>query len=128
MSETRTGYEARSVLTAINEAAFQDQVLRLARYNGWMAFHDNATNARRTCPHCGEAIRQPRNVSGWPDIVLAQRNRPLWIVELKSQRGRMTPQQASWIDTLRTATGVRAEVWRPDDFDRICALLRRRSE
>jgi len=81
--------------------------------NGWLVFHP--FDSRRSEP-------------GFPDIVLAQRNRPLWIVELKSLRGRMTAQQSVWIDTLRAATGVRAEVWRPDDFDRICALLRRRSE
>lgn len=102
--------EARQSLTAIDEKAFQRMVMDLARYNGWRVYH--TFDARRSEP-------------GFPDLVIAQRNRPLWLVELKSLRGRVTPAQWSWIDTLRTATGVRSEVWRPDDWERIVAILSR---
>jgi hypothetical protein len=101
---------ARAVPEPINEAAFQRMIMDLARYNGWRVYHTH--DSRRSEP-------------GFPDLVIARRNSPLWLVELKSPRGRMTPAQWSWIDTLRTATGVRSEVWRPDDFDRIAAILSR---
>lgn len=104
--------EAQSIVTAINEKAFLQMVTDLARYNGWMTYHP---------------WRSDKSTPGWPDLVIAQRNRPLWLVELKTLRGRMTPAQWSWIDTLRTATGVRSEVWKPDDWERIVAILSRGS-
>lgn len=84
------------------EAAFMTAVRRQARIWGWRVYHTH---------------RSDRSDPGWPDLVLAHpKHRLLLVVELKSEKGRVTPDQRIWLDLL-TACGVDARVWRPDDLD-----------
>lgn len=113
---------------AVAEAAFQAQVIEIATLYGWLSFHDY--DSRRSTP-------------GFPDLVLV-RAPEIIFAELKSQRGRVRPEQGKWLAHL-TAVGVEVEnvlaaataagahsslavdthVWRPDDFDDIIARLSR---
>ena len=49
-------------------------------------------------------------------------------VELKSNTGKVKPEQQEWIDALNLIPGTRAYVWRPSDFDAATAVLSRKPE
>lgn len=96
----------------------------LLRYLGvGPIFHDEATNAPRCCTSCGADLPVLRNPPGFPDLVFVAGS-TLWLVELKTDRGRTTPPQQAWIDALRSVTRVRVAVWRPRDLETIVYLLR----
>ncbi len=83
----------------MTERELQDAVVELARYSGWMVYH--TYDSRRSEP-------------GFPDLVLAKRRRLLFI-ELKSERGKVRPEQDAWLKTL-TEAGATAFVWRPQQW------------
>jgi hypothetical protein len=112
----------------IAEDALQEQVLHIAELYGWLAYHTH--DSRRSQP-------------GFPDLVLI-RSPELIFAELKSERGRVRPDQAKWLAHLTgltvevenvlahlTAVGgnsslaIDSYVWRPSDFDDIVARLSR---
>jgi len=84
---------------AMTEAELQAVVLAAAKRLGWLAYHTH--DSRRSQP-------------GFPDLVLVRREVILYR-ELKTMRGRLTPDQQVWIRALADA-GVDAAVWRPSDW------------
>ncbi|MEW6583441.1 MAG: VRR-NUC domain-containing protein, partial [Actinomycetota bacterium] len=56
---------------ALSEAAFQDQVVDLARLRGWLVYH---------------TFDSRHSAAGFPDLILARGDR-LVAAELKTQRG-----------------------------------------
>jgi hypothetical protein len=56
---------------------------------------------------------------GTPDFVLA-RGGVVLLAELKTDRGRPTPDQVAWLG----AAGGHGRLWRPADWDAILATLR----
>lgn len=90
---------------------------------GWMVWHDNANNAPRACHACHAPMNLPRNAPGFPDIV-AVRGEDLWFVELKSDRGRLSEHQRTWLDALKRVKRVHVALWRPEDLDRITEEMR----
>lgn len=115
---------ARAILDQqISEREFMQQIIDLATLNGWRVFHDNATNARRKCPHCGEVIHQPRNVSGFPDLIML-RDGVLLAWEVKREDGRSQPTEAQrlWLREFKRVPGTpwySATVVRPSDWNLI---------
>jgi hypothetical protein len=108
-----------------NESDLLEKVLQLARLQGWMVFHDRATNARRKCPHCGHVLHQPRNEAGWLDLVLCDPSTySLYIVELKRETGKLTAAQGQWLNALDGMV-VETKLWRPSDWGTIEAILKR---
>jgi len=85
------------------EVDFQAAVLELARLTGWLAYHPH--DSRRSAP-------------GWPDVTLVKPPR-LLIVELKTTRGRLRPEQARWLTALAQCPGAEVAVWRPGDWPAI---------
>jgi hypothetical protein len=85
----------------MTEKQLQHQVGALARTHGWRIFH---------------VTWSPGTTPGWPDCVLIhpQRQRVLYR-ELKTARGRLSPAQADWLDTL-TRAGQDAAVWNTHDL------------
>ena len=82
------------------EGELQRQVIELAQLLGWLCYHTH--DSRRSAP-------------GFPDLVLVhEQTGALVFAELKSNSGRVTPEQDRWL----TALGRRhiAEVWRPRDL------------
>jgi hypothetical protein len=92
------------------EAELQAQVISLARWRGFLVYH--TYDSRRSPP-------------GFPDLVLV---RPpcLYFVELKSERGKLSPDQELWLDTLAGATNSpEVYVWRPSSWGEIETTLAR---
>ncbi|MGG7653524.1 VRR-NUC domain-containing protein [Kocuria rosea] len=83
-----------------SEDQLQNHVLQLATVFGWRFHHE--TDSRRSRP-------------GFPDLVLVhpKLGRVLWR-ELKSERGRVRPEQREWISDLQAAEAD-ADIWRPRD-------------
>lgn len=63
---------------------------------------------------CYHTYRSDRSEPGFPDLVIVGRH-GLLIRELKTERGRLTPAQRTWLDAL-TRLGESAGVWRPTDL------------
>lgn len=112
MSEDRVPYttaNARHALDrAINEDAFQAQVIQLATVLGWR--HIYHTHDSR------------RSQAGFPDLVMI-RDRRILYAELKSERGRVSEAQVEWLDALNQ-TGSEWYVWRPHNWDQIVKALK----
>ena len=99
----------------ISEAEFQRAVLDLAHLAGWRSMHVRRSVVR------GEQWATATSVTGWPDLALWRPGRFL-VVELKAQRGRLSPAQRDVLDSL-TAAGVEVDVWRPSDWVEIESTL-----
>lgn len=101
----------------ITEKEFQNAVVELAKWTGWMVYHPlPAQNTRghwRT-PTLGDV--------GFPDLVLAHPKRGVIFAELKSRVGKLSEAQERWIMTIRAA-GCEAYVWRPADLQLIRTIL-----
>jgi hypothetical protein len=90
----------------LTEKEWQEQVVQLAAMYRWHHFHVH--NMRRSD-------------SGWPDLVLV-RPPELIVVELKTNVGKLRPNQIEWLEWL-AACGIETHVWRPRDFDAVAARL-----
>jgi hypothetical protein len=91
----------------VSEAQLQQMVIDLARWAGFLHFHDNDPR---------------RNRAGFPDLVLIHTTTGrLIFIELKSEKGKLRPEQDVWLTHL----GVHHEVyvWRPQHWE--TGLIRR---
>lgn len=109
----------KGTLTKMTETQLLNAVCDLAATFGWRVMHPrpaNTTKGWRT-PVQGVGSK------GWPDLVLVSQWPARFIVrELKTDAGRLTPEQVEWLELLERA-GVNAGVWRPRDWDDIVATL-----
>ncbi len=86
---------------AMSEATLQARVVDLARELGYLAYHTH--DSRRSQP-------------GYPDLHLVSLRRGRSLMrELKTQTGRTSPDQKTWIAALHSA-GVDVGIWRPMDL------------
>lgn len=97
----------------INERLFQDKVEQIAKMNGWLIFHPS--------PHQVRPGAWRSDGKGFPDLVLAHRDRGLIFAELKTELGSMTPQQHMW--ALAINPFAEWYLWRPRDIDAIAKRL-----
>lgn len=96
-----TGTYQEHVAAQMSEAALQNRILLLASAFGWMAYHTHDSR---------------RSQKGFPDLVLLHPGQGrLLFRELKSAKGRTTPEQTLWLEGL-VAAGFDAGVWRPADL------------
>jgi hypothetical protein len=97
-------------LRSWTEAQWQRIVEGVAHVGGWLWFHapDNMPRVSRRGTSYVQAIR-----AGFPDLVLVKGRRSL-CVELKTETGRVAPEQLRWLDALATA-GHDVALWRPRD-------------
>ncbi len=94
---------------AVSEKQFQAQILQFADLTGWRCYH---------------AFDSRRSQAGFPDLVLC---RPPAIVfaELKSEGGKLRPEQREWLEALGSCRTVGARLWRPSDWPEIEETLAR---
>ena len=99
----------------VSEAELQQAVIDFAHLLGWRVAHFRpAQNSRG-----GWRTPVSADGAGFPDLVLA-RNREVVIAELKSQVGRLRPEQTEWLAALAAIDPadrrLRTFVWRPSDW------------
>ena len=104
---------------AISEAALQQQVTDLAAALGWRWLHVRRSIGRRDGK---QAWQTTTNVKGFPDLFLWHPRHGFAALELKSQRGRATPDQLAVLDQL-AAAGATTLVARPSDLDAVRRIL-----
>lgn len=91
----------------MSERDFQRRVVELAVRHGWRVFHVH--NSRRSEP-------------GWPDLAIC-RPGALILAELKTDTGKLRPEQTEWLELLRTVPGLTVRLWRPSDWAAVVTEL-----
>jgi len=92
----------------ITEKELLQQVRELASLCGWLVYHTYDSR---------------RSPEGFPDLVLVRGDKVIF-AELKSEKGRMSPEQRMWLDALEKVRRAETCLWRPSDWDRIVEVLR----
>ncbi len=68
-----------------------------------------------------------RSEAGWPDCALVHPDGgPLYLWELKSAEGVVSPPQRRWLDALAQVTHVETGLYRPADWATLQTLLTRK--
>jgi hypothetical protein len=101
----------------VSELDFQRQVIELARLFRWRVAHFRAAKTSK-----GWRTAVQADGAGFPDLVLV-RDRIVF-AELKAERGRLSPEQAAWLEALGRVPGLAVHVWRPSDLEAIAEVLR----
>lgn len=91
----------------LSEAVFQTRVVELARWLRLRVFH-SGDSRRDLC-------------AGFPDLVIVGPEGTVF-VELKTNTGRVRPEQTTWLHALEHA-GQNTFVWRPRDWAAINRAL-----
>jgi hypothetical protein len=100
------------------ERDWQRYVIDLARTLGWRVAHfrpAQTQTGRWVTPVAADG-------AGFPDLVLV-RDRVVF-AELKTNTGKVAPQQVLWRDAI-IAAGAEHHVWRPRDRDDVQRVLQR---
>lgn len=92
----------------MTERELQVAVLEVAALTGWLRAHFRPALTAR-----GWRTPVEAEGAGFPDLVLV-RERVVW-AELKGPRGKLSLEQAAWIQSLRRA-GQEVYVWTPEDW------------
>ena len=103
----------------MTEAQWQGRVLDLAKLCGWRVAHFRParTAAGWRTPVEADGV-------GYPDLTMVREGR-LIVAELKSEAGRVTPEQRQWLAELSSVPGLEVFLWRPSDWPDVQRLLGR---
>jgi hypothetical protein len=97
---------------AMSEDNLKARVIDFAKLHGWKVVHYRPAKTAK-------GYRTPlEGDKGCPDLIMA-RDSVIIFAELKSQNGRVSPEQREWLAAL----GVYGYVWRPSDLPRIEEIL-----
>jgi VRR-NUC domain len=100
----------------VRESDWQATVVELLEVYGYRTLH-----VRRSIGK-GQRWATTTSIAGWPDLLAWRPNR-LVAIELKSQGGKVTPEQEQVLAELADA-GVETRVARPSDFDELARWLK----
>ena len=98
----------------VSEKGFRQQVIELARLNGWLCYSTFSFRSNTKNP-------------GFPDLVMV-RNREVIFAELKAENRKVTRAQQEWLDTLKATGVVKVYLWKPSDWESIVVLLNGKEE
>lgn len=98
------------------EAILQDKVVQLAKMNGFLVQHSRPVQQAN-----GRWLTAIQGHPGFPDLVLAHRDRGVLFLELKAEQGKLSAGQVAWANQL----GPHVEYWlvRPNDLERLARRL-----
>lgn len=102
----------------ISEKDFTAQVIALLRWYKWRCAHFRPGMTKRgrwVTAVSGDGV-------GFPDIFALRPNRRL-MAELKTSKGKTTPEQEVWLEWARSAD-IEAYIWRPQNIDEIEVILK----
>ena len=91
------------------EGTLLAEIRKLAKVHGWVCFH--TYDSRKSEP-------------GFPDVTLCD-GTSLLMYELKTNTGKLTPEQAQWQALLAHTGLVETGIWRPSMWRQIAARLTR---
>ena len=101
MSE-QTKYNRALIHTSMSEKDFQQQVVTMAHALGWKTYH---------------TLYSIKSALGYPDLTMVStRQHRIIFAELKTEKGKISPNQAAWLEALRTPKLVEVYTWRPSDI------------
>ena len=106
-------------MTGLTESMWQRRVVDLAAFCGWRVAHFRPA---RTATGWRTAVEA--DGVGYPDLTLVRDGRLLF-VELKSEAGRVSPEQRIWLAELSSVPGVEVFCWRPSDWAKVQRVLAR---
>ena len=101
----------------MSEAAFLKQICAIAKLRGWLIYHAKpAQVGERWATHFqGDA--------GFPDLILLHPvSGRLLAVELKAERGKLSPLQKRWLMAFDAGSHFNS-VWKPSDMEYILYTL-----
>jgi len=81
------------------EAALEAKVIQLARMYGWLLMHPRAAYQ----PGAGKWLTPLSGDAGYPDLTMVRGTRVIF-AELKSDKGRLQPNQKVWLDRLEVVS------------------------
>lgn len=105
-------------LEDVTEREWQTQVIQLLRAMNYRLAHFRPGKTARgkwATPMSGDV--------GYPDITAVGRGR-IAFLELKTEKGKVAPEQADWLEALGAVPGIIAGVFRPSDLDELARVLR----
>lgn len=104
--------------TLVTERQFSHSVIETAHWHHWLVSHTYPLRK------ADGTFRTPvlADGAGLPDLLLVRGPRMIW-AELKTERGRLEPNQKRWLAALAACAGCETYVWRPGDFERIAEIL-----
>ena len=100
-------------IDVITEADYKKTIIKVALIYGWRV--ESIPDSRKVYPR--------ETAPGFPDLVLAKAP-TLLLVEVKTEHGKLSKQQALWLLELNQCGGVQAFVARPSGWDSLEKLLR----
>ena len=100
----------------MTEAQLQQQIIQLAKLYSWRVAHFRPAMTAK-----GWRTPVSADGQGFPDLVLVKRCR-LIFAEVKSDKGRVSPEQQEWLDALRK-TKNEVYLWKPKDWPEIQGVL-----
>ncbi len=89
------------------EAEFMQTVVDMAHAHRWLVYHVHDSRA---------------SAAGFPDLVAIRLSRVLFI-ETKAENGKLSREQAVWLDGLRLTGKCEVYLWRPHDMEDIRRVL-----
>lgn len=111
----------------LSEKAFQAHVIQAARMNGFRLAREDPL-----APHLDLILHifdsRKSTGTGFPDLVLVHpKRREVWFCELKTEAGKLSPDQKLWksaLEAVEAATPkVKYRLWRPSMWPEITKEL-----
>lgn len=102
-----------------SENNFMSWILDFAKIKHWRVAHFRGAWSKD-----GERYTTPVQAQGkgFPDLCLV-RDKRLIFAELKSSKGKVSPEQYDWLEALGKAGGIEVYTWRPTDRTLIEEIL-----
>jgi len=113
----------RAINGSLSESDYLNMVIGLAHYYNWRVAHFRPamTSKGWRTPVQGDA-------AGFPDLALVRGNRDktasLIFLEVKREKGKLTPAQRAWLSLLNDVPGITAKACYPSDWELTVDMLK----
>ena len=98
-----------------SENDFMDSVIDYARLRGWKVAHFRSVRIQRKDGSVFYQTPVQADGAGFPDLCLVRPSRIVF-AEIKSSKGKVSPEQDTWLKALAATEKVEVYVWKPEDF------------